>query len=347
MNQDFPLTLTYDDVLLVPQYSEVNSRSDIDLSTQISPKIKLKMPLISTKMDTVTGVEMAIALGKMGSFAILPRFESITSQANKVRKVKSHNVLTAAAIGIKDDYIDRAQALVNSGADIINIDVAHGHLKKTIEATAAIKQIFGDKITLLAGITSTYECAVDLYTAGADCLLVGVGAGATCTTRIQTGHGVPSITSLLETSRAAKKFKKTFMPDAGMRNSGDVVKALATGACAVVSGRLFAGAKETPPKIEVINGKKYKQYNGSASLKEKQKHSVKSDNYTNHIEGASGYVAYAGPVSDIVESLLAGIRSGLSYSGATSIKDLHKKAKFVRITRSGSIENGHHDILIA
>lgn len=351
MNQKIPLGLSYDDILLIPQYSKINSRSEVDLSTQISPRVKLKTPLISTKMDTVTGVEMAIAIGKLGGFGILPRFESIEKQASKISRVKKAGVLTAAAIGVRDGYMERAEALVKAGAEIINIDVAHGHLKKNIVATRKVKEKFGDKITLISGITSTYECAVDLYKAGADSLLVGVGAGATCTTRVMTGCGVPTLTSLLETAKAAKEYKKTFMPDAGIKNSGDIVKALATGASAIVAGFLFAGTAEAPGKIVEINSVKYKRYNGSASFKEKGEHIKKNSldkktNYTAHIEGVSGLVTYKGPVKGYLEKLLAGVRSGFSYCGAQNINELWKKAQFIRISQLGVRESGAHDVIV-
>jgi IMP dehydrogenase len=351
MNQNFPLALSYDDVLLVPQYSEIDSRSDIDLSAKLSPNLTLKIPLITTKMDTITGVEMAIEIGRLGGMGILPRFETIDDQADKVNKVAKSGVTTAAAIGIKEGFEERATALVRAGATVLDVDVAHGHLKKTVDATRKVRKMFGDKITLISGITSTYECAVDLYEAGADCLLVGVGGGSICTTRIMTGFGVPMITSLLETAKAAKKFGKTFVPDAGIRNSGDIVKALATGASAILGGNVFAGTKEVPGKIVTIDGKKYKEYNGSASKAEKIKQvkkdsSDKNNNYTNQVEGVESYVPYKGPVEDVVIGLLAGVRSGLSYAGAKNIPELWKKAKFIRITQSGMIESKAHDVIV-
>ncbi len=352
MGQNFPLALTYDDILLVPQYSEVGSRSEIDLTTQISPKLSLKIPLVSTKMDTVTGVEMAIGMAKLGGLGILPRFETPEIQADKVREVKKHNLLAGAAIGIKEGFVERAEMLIRAGVDVIDIDVAHGHLKKTIDATRQIKTIFGDKITLLSGITSTYECACDLYRAGADCLLVGVGAGSICTTRKMTGCGVPGFTALLETAKAAKKFKKTFAPDAGVRNSGDVVKALATGASAIVAGSMFAGTDEAPGEIVEIEGKKYKAYNGSASLKEKE-NQVKKDpsdkhkSYTAHVEGVEAYIPYKGPLADHVERILAGVKSGFSYCGARNIKELWKRAKFIQVTTHGYYESGSHTVRLS
>lgn len=347
---DIPLSLSYDDVLLVPQYSEVNSRADVDLSTQISPNTKLKVPLISTKMDTVTGVEMAIEMGRLGGMGILPRFETTENQAKKVAKVFATGCVTAAAVGCKNGFLERAEALANAGATVLNIDVAHGHMKKNIEATVALKNHFGNRITIISGIAATYECAVDLYKAGADSLLVGVGAGSICTTRIMTGYGVPGFTSLVEVSKAAKEFKKTFMPDAGIRNSGDIVKALATGASAIVAGSLFAGTDEAPGDIIEIDGKMYKKYNGSASYEEKTKQvekdsSDKENHYTIHVEGVAAMVPYKGSLKLLVESLLAGVKSGLSYGGAGNIPELWEKARFIRVTGGGLQESGYHDVV--
>jgi IMP dehydrogenase len=351
MDQNFPLGLSFDDVLLIPQYSEINSRNDVDLTAKISPRLTLKIPLITAKMDTVTGVKMAIEIGKLGGMGILPRFETIESQAKKVEKVAKSGVITAAAIGVKNGYEERASALVNAGATVIDVDVAHGHMKKTIEATKKLRAMFGDKITIISGITSTYQCAKDLYKAGADCLLVGVGAGSTCTTRVMTGFGVPMITALLDTAKAAKEFHKTFAPDAGIRNSGDIVKSLATGSSAILGGNIFAGTDEAPGKIIIKNGQKYKEYNGSASKQEKvnqvrKDSSDKNENYVKQIEGVEGYVIYKGSLKNVVEGLLAGVRSGLSYAGAKNIPELWKKAQFIRITQSGIRENGAHDIIV-
>lgn len=351
MKQNIDLALSYDDVLLVPQYSEIKSRGDVDLSAKISSRLTLKIPLVTTKMDTITGPEMAIEVGRLGGMGILPRFETVDSQADKVKKVAKTGVTTAAAVGIKEGFEERAEALVRAGATVIDIDVAHGHLKKTIDVTKRLREMFGDKITLISGITSTYECARDLYGAGADCVLVGVGAGSICITRVMTGFGVPSITALLDTAKAAKEFKRTFAPDAGIRNSGDIVKALATGASFIVGGNIFAGTDEAPGKIVIKNGLKYKEYNGSASKLEKIKQvkkdaSDKNESYVKQIEGVEGLVRYKGPVNSVVEGLLAGVRSGLSYAGAKNIPELWKKARFMRITPTGIVENGPHDILV-
>jgi len=348
---DLPLALSYDDVLLVPQYSDIDSRSDVNLSTKLAPNVELKIPLVSTKMDTVTGVEMAIKMGELGGLGILPRFEPIEEQADKVRQVKEKVNMVAAAVGIKEMELDRAETLVSAGANIIDVDVAHGHMKKTIETVAALKNRYGKEITIIGGITSTYKGADDLYKAGADCLLVGIGAGSICTTRIQTGVGVPGFQSLLETMAAAVKYKKTFMPDGGLRNSGDIVKALAAGASAIAAGSLFAGTDETPGEVIEIDGKKYKRYNGSTSEEEKQKQYLKDNNgkskmYTKHIEGVEAMVPYKGPVEDLIIKLLAGVRSGFSYCGARNIKELWEKAQFIQITNAGKIESDSHNVIV-
>lgn len=344
-----PLALSFDDVLLVPQYSEVVSRQDVDLRTQISPRLKLKIPLIPTKMDTVTGVEMAIKISQLGGIAILPRFEPPAMQAAKVMEVVKAKQRVMAAVGVKAGELERAEVLMKAGAAAIVVDVAHGHMKATIDMTRALRQKYGADLTLISGITATYECARDLYKAGADSLLVGIGSSPICTTRIQTGFGLPSFTSLEETARAAKEAKKTFIPDSGIKNSGDIVKALAVGACAIVGGYIFAGTDECPGPIVEVGGKRYKNYNGSASEVEKVKQysqypQDKHGKYTIQIEGVHGLVEYKGPLEPFVAKLLAGVRSGLAYGGAKNIKELQRNAKFVRITPAAVVESNVHGV---
>jgi IMP dehydrogenase len=302
-------------------------------------------------MDTVTGVEMAIAMGKAGGLGILPRFDLIDVQADKVAKVKKSGVVVAAAIGIKGGYMERAEALVKAGATVLDVDVAHGHMKKTLEVTKAVRERFGNNITLFSGIAATEQCADDLYNAGADSVLVGIGGSPICSTRIVTGCGIPVFASLLEVAKAARRHKKTFFPDAGIRNSGDIVKSFAAGASAMVCGYLLAGVDETPGQMVEVNGKKYKTYNGSASYEEKKRHvekdpSDKGNNYTVQVEGITSLVNYKGPIKEYLNGILAGARSGFSYCGARNIKELWETARFVRVTNSGIIENGAHDVLV-
>lgn len=346
-----PHSLSYDDVLLIPQYSEIKSRSDVDLSTQISPHVKLKIPLISINMSDVTGTQMAITLAKLGGLGFLPRFVSPDDQAEMVYEVKKSGVYAAAAIGIKDGYLDRAEKLVKAGVNILTIDVAHAHTLAAITATQTLKRLYGKTVDIISGVVATFEGANDLFKAGADSVRVGVGPGTICITRIVTGSGVPQITAVLEAAKAARKWKKTILCDGGIKNSGDAVKGLAAGASAIVSGCTFAGTDEAPGKTVKINGKFYKTYNASTSLAEKNNHiKVKNNglnnNYIKQIEGVESFVPYKGPVSNIIENYLANIRSGFSYSGAINISSLWKKAKFIQVTSFGKKESEPHDVLV-
>jgi IMP dehydrogenase len=347
MMHNFPLGLSYDDVLLIPQHSTINSRQDVDLSTQITPKLKLKIPLISINMSDVTGVEMATAMGKLGGLGLLPRFISIESQAEMVAKVKKAGVYAVPAIGIREGYLENVQKLLNAGADAVTIDVAHGHLQKCLDATKTIKNTYRN-LDVISGVVATYEAASDLFKAGADSVRVGVGPGTICITRIVTGFGVPQITAVLEVSRAAKKFKRTVICDGGTKNSGDVVKGLAAGASAVIAGSQFAGCDEAPGKVVTINGKKYKTYNASTSAPEKLKQLENngiSKNSVKHVEGVESFVPCKGPVSDVIDNILTGVRSGFSYAGAKNVSQLWRKAKFMRVSSAGRKENGAHDVI--
>ena len=346
---NLPVALSFDDVLLVPKKSSVKSRSEVDLSTQINSELTLKIPVIATNMDTVTGVEMAVRMSELGGMALLPRFEPIEAQTAKVKEVVNRGGLGAASIGIKEG-LKRAEALVESGATVLNIDVAHGHMQQNLDFTKEIRERFEKGVTIISGIAATAECAEDLYKAGADCVFVGIGGGSICTTRIQTGCGLPTFESLLRIQAIARHMGKTYIPCAGVRNSGDIVKSLAAGASAVSLGSLLAGTLEAPGELLEINGKYYKSYNGSTSAQEKNKHlervpDGKSKAYSAHIEGVEALVEYKGEVGEVVEGLLAGIRSGFSYCGVKNLKDLWEIAEFVRTTPGGIKESGAHDII--
>lgn len=340
--KDIILGLSYDDVLLIPQYSEIKSRSDVDLSSQITPHLKLRLPLISSNMSSITNVKFAIALGKLGGLGVLPRFMPAEEEADMVKVVKKEKVLVGAAVGVKEKEFERAKLLVSAGADLLVLDVAHGHMQQTIETTKKLKQIFGKKVDIVSGNVATYEAAKDLFIAGADSVKVGIGPGSTCITRTETGCGVPQISAMLVCSEAARKYNKTLICDGGMKNSGDVVKALAAGASAVMTGHLFAGLAETAGKIIIKNGKKYKEYNGSTSLIEKSR---QSPNCVKHVEGVASFVPYKGELKPYLDRILENIRSGFSYCGAKNIKGLWQKAKFVRVSPVGIKENGHHDVI--
>lgn len=351
MIKQIPLALAYDDVLLVPGFSTIKSRDDVDLQTSLTKRITLNLPFLSANMSDVTGVDMAIDLGKLGGLGVLPRFMSYENEAEMVRKVKKEKLTVAAAIGIRNGFIQRAEALVKAGADVLFLDVAHGHMLQVIEATKKLKSLFGSQVDIVSGNVATYEGASDLFRAGADSVKVGVGPGSVCTTRIETGSGVPQITAVLETARAARKNNKNIICDGGIKNTGDIVKALAAGASAVMMGNQFAGTDKAPGKLVTIKGKKYKQYHGSTSLREKNNHlrvsgHGLSKNYAKQIEGVGGLVPFKGSLVEVVETMAANLRSGFSYSGAKDIGQLWKNAKFVRITSQGKKESGAHDLII-
>lgn len=246
-DKKFPLALTFDDILLVPGYADF-SRDDIDISTQLTRNIKLKTPFVSSPMDTVTETRLATTLAELGGIGIIHRNLSVADQAEKVEKVKSKNLLVGAAIGVSTGYTERLDALVKAGVDVIVLDSAHGWTIKFKEALTFIKNAY-PKLDVIVGNIATYEGAEDLCKAGADGLRVGMGPGAICTTRVISGMGLPQVTAILETSRAAKKYGIPVIADGGIKYSGDMVKALALGASTIMMGSLFASCAESPGKV--------------------------------------------------------------------------------------------------
>jgi IMP dehydrogenase len=349
MDDQFPLGLSYDDVLLIPQYSEIDSRSQVDLSSKVTPKLSLKIPIISANMSDVTGVEMAISLGNLGCLGALPRFDQPETQAKEVSLVANKTNVVAAAIGCKPGFIDRAEELVKAGAKVLILDVAHGHMKQSVEATREIRNHFKDAVDIIAGNIATTEAAEALFEAGADSVKVGVGPGSICITRIVTGSGYPQLSAVMNAAKAARKYKKTVVADGGIKNSGDVAKALAAGASAVMVGNILAGTDESPGDYVEVGDKAYKVYNGSTSVDEKNNHVKKlSDagkNYLKHIEGVSSLVPYKGSVEHIILQYEANIKSAFSYSGAWKLEEMWEKARFVRVSPLGQRENGAHDVI--
>jgi len=339
----FDLGLTFNDVLLIPQYSSITSRSGVSLKSNLTPKLEINFPVLATNMDTIVGVEMAESIYKSGSLSLYPRFANIETQVKEVKTILDNGSLTIPSVGIKKGEMDRAIALLNLGLKIIFIDVAHAHQQTCLDFIKALKSKFPD-IEIIAGAVATYEGACALFESGVDTVKVGIGSGSTCTTRIMTGSGMPQLTAVFETYRAAKKYSKLVISDAGMKNSGDVVKALAAGASTVLTGNLFAGCQECPGEIIEKDGQKYKSYNGSTSLTEKlrqlKKDSTdKSPDYVKHVEGLERTVPLRGQVASVIDQLEKGIRSGLTYSGARNIKELHQKARFIQVTSSIIQEN--------
>jgi IMP dehydrogenase len=367
----FPLSLTFDDVLLLPNYADF-SRAEIDLSTNLTKKIKLKAPFISAPMDTVTESKLAIGLAASGGIGIIHRNLTIKDQVVEVKNVKTKGFLVGAAIGASKGVEERIEALNKAEVDALVVDSAHGYSKGVIDTVKYIKKIY-PKQQVIAGNIATYDGAIALIKAGADGLRVGMGPGAICTTRIISGMGVPQVTAILETVRAAKGFGVPIIADGGIKYSGDVTKALAAGASAVMMGSFFATAKEAPGKIFKLNKydvpdrfksifknvnetRLFKQYRGMGSIGAMEKGTkIKSEdefhgkNYKDRVlvaEGVEGLVPVKGTVKELVDQAIGGIKSGMYYVGTKNIQELWLKAKFIQITQASLSESHPHSIVL-
>jgi IMP dehydrogenase len=350
--------LTYDDILLVPKYSEIETRNSIDLSTLVSRRYGILKPYVASCMDTVCEYRMAIKMVEFGGVGCIHRFMTVEEQCEQVGKVMEYittnhmhenwgvmydnwhaeiqDIPVMAAVGVSESDVSRAESLVKCGANIILIDVAHGHHKNVKNMIQKLREVLPERIDIIAGNISTEESAIDLCEWGADGLRVGIGGGSLCTTRIQTGHGVPNVTSIID---CVKGSKVPVMADGGIRSSGDIAKALSIGADCVMLGSLLAGTKESPGKIITKgDGLLCKKYRGSASLETKSSHGQS----TKHVEGESTLIPYKGSVDIIIEKLTDGIKSALSYSGSNNIKNFHLKSETVEITPSGMAESKAH-----
>lgn len=340
--------LTFDDVLLVPKITNLSSRSEVDLSTHLTPKIKLKIPLITANMDTVTEEKMAIGIGKIGGIGIIHRFLTVEKQVEEVSKVKKEGYRVGAAVGIKDDYLYRTKALLKGGADVIVIDIAHGHSLHLLKVLKNLVKKFPNN-EFIAGNVATAKGSLDLIKAGAAAVKVGIGPGALCTTRIIAGSGVPQLTAIDECATVAIRYRIPVIADGGIRNSGDIVKVLAAGASTVMIGTLFAGCDESPALTFFRNNKKFKLTRGMASLlanhdRNQREGKIIKDLKTYAAEGIEAVVPYQGSVGDLSHQLLGGVKSGFSYCGAKNIPELWKKAEFIQITQSSLIESKPHDV---
>lgn len=256
----------------------------------------------------------------------------------------------AAAVGVGHDVMERASALVKAGVDVLVIDTAHGHSKRVVETTTLLKQEFGSQVDIISGNIATAEAAEALIAAGADAIKVGVGPGSICTTRIISGVGVPQLTAIWDCAQVAQKYGVPVIADGGIRYSGDIVKALAAGADAVMLGSIMAGTEESPGEIEIYQGRSYKVYRGMGSLGAMKAGSrdryFQEDSSKLVPEGVEGRVPYKGSVSETVFQLVGGLRSGMGYCGARNIKALKENARFVRITPAGMHESHPHSVQI-
>ena len=332
--------LSYGDVLLVPNRSPVDSRSDIDLSTPLTPSVELDTPLVSAAMDTVTEAELALELARSGGFGVLHRFLTPEEQAQQVKQVKTADEQVGTAVGINEDYVARSAAVVAAGVDVLVVDVAHGHLDRALDAVETLAEEFPDT-DLVAGNVATPAGVEDLAAAGADCVKVGIGPGSHCTTRKVAGAGVPQLTAVDDCATAAEDLDVTICADGGIRTSGDAVKALMAGADTVMLGSLFAGTEEAPGAVVEVDGTRYKRSRGMATTAAAEDRDDKQNNVSAD-EGVEALTPYKGPVAAVAEEFCAGIRSGLSYCGGHTIPAAREKAEFIRVARSAKEREGFH-----
>jgi IMP dehydrogenase len=334
----------YDDVLIVPKYNKVKSRKDVKFKTKVTRNFFIDIPFLAANMDTVCESAMAISLGRMGGLGVIHRFLTIAEQAEEVRKVRDAGLITAAAIGVKDFEI-RVPALINAGANILVLDIAHGHSKYAGKTLEWIKQNHPD-VDVMVGNIASKDAAEYFYSKGADAVKVGIGPGSMCTTRIMTGAGVPQITAIMDVYEATQG-RIPICADAGIRFPGDVVKAIGAGADNVMIGSVFSGTEETPGEIIIKNNKKFKQYRGMASfdatIKKLNLEGKKVDEVIS-VEGEKTLVEYKGPLKPIVEKYLGGLASGMTYIGADCIDKLKGKADFIHITSAGMKESVAHGV---
>lgn len=361
--------LTFDDVLLIPAESHVLP-NEVKLDTKLAPNLQLHIPLISAGMDTVTEGNMAIAMAENGGLGVIHKNLSIEVQVEEVKKAKGKTVdpnlphpavddqgrlLAAAAIGVTSDTFERAESLLEAGADAIVIDTAHGHSAGVLRKIKEIREHFPNA-TLIAGNVATGEGTAALFDAGVDVVKVGIGPGSICTTRIVAGVGVPQITAIYDAASVAQKHGKKIIADGGIKYSGDVVKALAAGGNAVMLGSMFSGTTEAPGTIFTNEGKQFKSYRGMGSVGAMSQQHGSSDRYfqggvneANKLvpEGVEALVPYKGDVSNIIYQIDGGLRAGMGYVGAGTIEELIENSQFVQITNAGLRESHPHDVQMA
>ena len=365
--ENLPLALTFDDVLLVPQASDVLP-SQVDVRTHLGRDLYLNTPILSAAMDTVTESAMATCMAQLGGLGVVHKNLSPQAQRREVEKVKKAEagpkatkdsqgrLFVGAAVGVNEKDRKLVGELCEVGVDLLTIDTAHGHSSRVMEQIKWVRQQWPE-LYIVGGNVVTYQGAKALFEAGADIVKVGVGGGSICTTRIVAGVGVPQITALYDCMRAVRELKKqgsALIADGGVKFSGDVVKALAVGAGAVMLGSLLAGTDESPGEMILYQGRSYKVYRGMGSLGAMRFEGSRSRYKQGHInkahklvpEGIEGRVPYKGALSSTLHQLVGGVRSGMGYVGAGDLKTLRKRAQFVRISPQSLRESHVHDVTI-
>tara|TARA_Y100001935_G_scaffold33391_1_gene26700 strand:+ start:398 stop:1468 length:1071 start_codon:yes stop_codon:yes gene_type:complete len=342
--------ITFDDVTLVPKYSEILP-TEVDTSIILTKFLKLKIPLLSSAMDTVTESKMAIAMAKAGGIGIIHRNLDIKKQIQEIKKVKKHKLLVGAAVGAGPTEFRRAEAVLKENVDLLVVDTAHGHTKKVAEIVKYIKKRKNKTTALCAGNIATAEAAKFLIKLGVDIIKVGIGPGSICTTRLVAGIGVPQLSAILNVRKGIRKGNTKIISDGGIKYSGDLAKAFAAGADAVMIGSLFAGTEEAPGKLIRKNGKLFKSFRGMGSVGAMNKGSAdryfqfKQKDVSKYVpEGVEGLAKYKGKVSKVIFKLIGGLKSSMGYLGSKQIKNLRNKPNFVKITKAGFYESMVHNV---
>ena len=342
--------LTFDDVTLAPNYSEILPNK-VNTLTNLTKNLSIRIPLLSSAMDTVTEASMSIAMAKAGGLGVIHRNLNINDQIKEIRKVKSKKYMVGAAVGASEKELKRAEKILKENIDIIVVDTAHGHTKKVGNIINKIKKIRQKGTAICAGNIATAEAANFLVRLGVDIIKVGIGPGSICTTRLVAGIGVPQLSAILDVKKGIGKGKTKLIADGGVKFSGDIAKALAAGADAVMIGSLFAGTDEAPGKKIKKNGKLYKYFRGMGSIGAMNKGSAdryfqsKQKDTSKYVaEGVEGYIKYRGSVDKIIYNLIGGLKSSMGYLGAKKVTELRKNPKFVKITKAGFYESMVHNI---
>jgi IMP dehydrogenase len=343
--------LTFDDVLLIPARSDILP-TQVSTETRLTNEIRLDVPILSAAMDTVTDARLAIALGRLGGLGVIHRNFSLAEQVEQVRRAKDADVLVGAAVGVAGDADERASALVAAGADVIVVDTAHGHSAAAVRMVEKVKA--RHRVQVVAGNVATAEGTEELIAAGADCVKVGMGPGAICTTRIVAGAGMPQITAIFDCAEVADRARIPVCADGGIQQSGDIAKAIGAGASTVMLGSLLAGCDEAPGELVDTEDGTFKSYRGMGSLgamearRSRDRYGQADVGEFSKLvpEGVEGRVRAEGPLAPLVHQLVGGLRAGMGYVGASTIDELRAKARFVRISGAGLRESHPHDIRI-